>query len=305
MQVRTLSARRSFAGLDSFSVVAQDRPPRLRRRRGTGVSLMRAAACAGIALGMAAMVANFLSGDAGGGMPISAPGPTASPASAKPTWIEVNHPIQLYDLAGSELGKLPLAYRAKRMSDASARQDSLIYGGFGDGAPYLNLSVLRTVVAELPASGSSLLVHLARLGAEAGLAVTHIGPAIAVPTRFGVFATADITVEHGQDAAPCLGFRLQDDAAGPAPIGIAGFACGTASKAMDRGRLACILDRIDLVSAGDDEAMRAFFVEAERRRGHGCAGSPLLPAGPRSTWLDGPGTLPSFRRVAGGAGKMR
>jgi hypothetical protein len=51
---------------------------------------------------------------------------------------------------------------------------------------------------------------------------------------------------------------------------IGGFACGAPGKPVDRAALACTLDRIDLVAAGDDTDMRAFFTGAAGEVGAAC-----------------------------------
>jgi hypothetical protein len=64
----------------------------------------------------------------------------------------------------------------------------------------------------------------------------------------------------------CIGFRLADANV----LQIGGFACGAPGRAVDRARLACTLDRIDLVSAGDDTELRTFFTGAAGELGAAC-----------------------------------
>ena len=68
--------------------------------------------------------------------------------------------------------------------------------------------------------------------------------------------------EEARDAAttPCVGFRSQP--AEGAVLRVTGLACGTATRPIGRDFLTCIIDRIDLVSAGDDEGLRNLFVAA-------------------------------------------
>ena len=55
---------------------------------------------------------------------------------------------------------------------------------------------------------------------------------------------------------------------------IGGFACGTPGNPIDRARLACALDRLDLISAGEDRELRAFFTGAPRQLGAACSTPP-------------------------------
>ncbi len=59
-------------------------------------------------------------------------------------WTEINHPIALYDLSGTEFAKLPRIARARRHQPDGAREDMLTFGAPGLPKPFLRLSVLRT-----------------------------------------------------------------------------------------------------------------------------------------------------------------
>ena len=226
------------------------------------------------------------------GRPVAAPLAIAAPPAIVP-WLEIVRPIQMFSLSGSAFNRLPLRYRARRREPGDARQDVLTFGRFGEDTPFLTLSVLRRDGASETAP--AFFVAMARLGATVDLSVTRSALPTLMPTRFGRFAAADLTLAQGTRGAPCLGFRLEQPGGPSDPVAIAGFACGAAGHGMDRALLACVLDRIDLVSAGDDGALRDFFVAAERRRGEACAASRLLASGARDRWLDADATPPALR----------
>ncbi len=105
-----------------------------------------------------------------------------------------------------------------------------------------------------------------------------------MPTRFGTFEIADVTLTDGSVArVPCSGFRLA--LAAPA-FTISGLACGRPGEPVTRTTLACLVDRLDLASGGDDRAMIDFFAASERRRDAACAGARLAPDGMHAAWLD-------------------
>ena len=307
MHIETVGARRSILGIDLLATHAE---PQRRAPRGRGLyrgPMVRTVVFGAVASAIVAGLADLMSKGASARsveppqteIVEALPSPGAS--TVKPLWIEVNRPIQLFALAGSEFSKLPLRYRARRRPEGAERQDLLIYGRFGTDTPYLSLSIRRTGAA-LPAS---LFVALARLAADHELAVVRSGTPIGMATRFGDFATADLTLGQGAVAEPCLGFRLETPSLVSAPVEIAGFACGTAARPVDRETLACVLDRVDLVSAGDDAALQRFFVDAERRRGLGCGKPRLLAAGWRATWLDGEVLIPPLKHLHTGNAKAR
>jgi hypothetical protein len=80
-----------------------------------------------------------------------------------------------------------------------------------------------------------------------------------------------------------------------AGLTLAGWACGVAQRPLDRVALACFLDRLDLVGAGRDAALRTVFAEAERARVP-CASS--RQSGKRLTWLDHEAPVPGLKLSA-------
>ena len=263
--------------------------------RGRGSRLM-------LRTGAMAMAAAGLSAGglaAAGGLIASRPASdhAAGTAVVGPLWTEVHRPFALYDLAGTEFSKLPATYGARRREADGAREDIMSFGRLGLGKPYLQVSLLRAGAAadgDMEGADGGLADGLARLAVLRGMTATRIRPAAPMDTRLGRFEVADLLLwDHGVPT-PCLGFR---DAG--AVLRVKGFACGAPIHPLGRAALACALDRVDLVSAGDDAALRAVFVGAERRDGATCLGGRSLAAvrssghGPR--WLDPDGEVPPLR----------
>lgn len=201
--------------------------------------------------------------------PAATPAPVLAVAAtpAAPAWIEINRPFQAYDLAGGRFARLPLAYAARRDAAGTGRQDILTYGVALPGEAFLRLLVSRQGAE--PAPDTTVFLDVARLAAGAGLAVTRSGLATNLYTRFGTVETVGLSVARRDRSAPCLGFRLADPVSAGV-LGLTGIACGTDERPIDPTGLACTIEKIDLVSAGDDEDLRAVFVAAERRRGVAC-----------------------------------
>lgn len=196
-------------------------------------------------------------------------GPAATPI-VKPAWIEIQKPFRLFALNAPDWGR-DAAYRAERHRDGG-RRDHLTFGTFGAGA-WLQVSLYRPGTEDPEAA--PFLADMRRHAALAGLAVARMGQSKALPIRLGSVDVADVTLaatgRGSVESAPCLGFRLAD-----APVlHIGGFACGTLGRPIERARLACVLDRIDLVSAGDDTELRAFFTGAKGQLGAACSNPPV------------------------------
>ena len=197
-------------------------------------------------------------------------GPVAAPHVVKPAWIDIQKPFRLFALNAPEWGRDPV-YTAERHRDGGGRRDHLIFGTFGTRA-WLKVTLYRP--GGEGADPTPFFADMARRAAPAELAIARMGQPKPLPTRLGSFDVADFTLAgtagaSGQSTA-CLGFRSAEGRV----IEIGGFACGTPASPIDRARLACTLDRIDLISAGDDTELRAFFTGATGQLGAACSRPP-------------------------------
>jgi hypothetical protein len=203
--------------------------------------------------------------------------PIAAPHVTKPAWVEIAKPLRLFALATPDWGRAPTSYTAQRHRDGAGRRDNLTFGTFGTDQPWLHLTLYRLGADE--ALATPFFVDMARRAAPAGLAVARMGQPAPLPTRFGTFEVADFTLAGQVGAAgsgtQCLGFRLPRDKV----LQIGGFACGAPGQPVSRQRLACTLDRIDLISAGDDTDLRGFFTGAPIGPGPACNDSRPVTAG--------------------------
>ncbi len=151
------------------------------------------------------------------------------------------------------------------------RVDSLTVGQFPMGAPYMRVDIHPELTAA--ETDSDFFLDLTRHARAAGLNVAKIGQRSTLTTRFGAFEAADIRLSQpGGEGAPaseraCLAARLIDP---KAPLEIAGIACGSAARPLDRVAFACVLDHIDYSAASDNKALNDFFLNAELSRGKGC-----------------------------------
>lgn len=260
-------AWQGFGAASAYGVPGSIRV-RLRRPSRRRAGLRGTALTGGVGLIALMAVASLMS------PPAAAPVQPAAIAGPPP-WIGIDRPYQLFALAGSSYARLPMGYMARRRSGGSGREDWLTFGDPGGPGPLMRLVVSRR--GSVPEPAADLVVDYARLAATAGHALTRAGLPFTLPTRFGGFDTAELTLRSGERQRACLGFRLQETVG---PIGMVGFACGDPNHPPERSALACALDRIDLVAAGEDEAMRAFFTGAAQRRTGACGDGPSVVKGP-------------------------
>ncbi len=221
------------------------------------------------------------------------PGGVQAAPSASPEWIDIRRPLPVFDLVGTEFAKLPSRYDARRHAEGGGRRDALTFGAIGFDGPFLHLVFYRVGREAEPLT--PLVIELARVASDDGLAVLRNRPPGKVSTRFGPVELADLALLHDGAPAPCLGFRAAPD--GGTALRIAGFLCGSRTPSAARAALACVIDKIDLLAAADDPGLQRIFVDAERRRGPPCAAFAQAPGRDRAAWLDPRAALPPLKRL--------
>ena len=203
------------------------------------------------------------------------------PPQPRHEWVEIVKPFQLYAMPSPAFGTEPAQFSARRHSSDGSRIDALTYGTREPGQG----NWLRIEISRSPNAGQAqipLYVELARQASRAGGSIARSGLPVQIATRFGPAETASVQVAHGERYTACIGFRIGRQAPG---VELAGIACGTPARPINQQTLACTLDRLDLLSSGEDKALGHFFAERELQRGRDC------PAARTAQTLDRPGWL--------------
>jgi len=99
-----------------------------------------------------------------------------------------------------------------------------------------------------------------------------VTPGEPMHSKFGEMETADIKLSGAGVERQCLAFRR---AAPGEALRLTGWYCGPAGAFAGRAGLACLIDRLALLGAGEDSELRDGFAAAERRR-MACGKAPLL-----------------------------
>lgn len=205
-------------------------------------------------------------------------------------WARIARPVAMFGLDSPELEKQPPVYEAQQSQNGARRRDDLSFGAFSEARPHLQLRLL-VEHREQPLA-QPFVVALAREAAERGMSVQRSGLAIPIATRFGTVETADATLNDGQAGRPCIAFRKSP---GEMPLGLSGWWCGSEARPADRQQLICLIDRLDLLSAGEDRALRTAFARSELNRQPGCAAPRLAASGRKVSWLDADGRAPPLK----------
>lgn len=214
--------------------------------------------------------------------------PHAEPAGA---WLDIVKPFQLYEVSSPEFASAFGVYEAQHNLEGGGRRDVLSLGALDQNEPYLRVAFYRLGTESAPQP--SLFVEMARRASGAGLAVDRVSAPSLLTTRFGSFETADLTVSRADPNAAqtrtCVGFKLSEE---NPRFRMSGFACGEIGRPTDRSAVACLIDRFDLVAAGEDQALRAFFARAEQGRRPECFASKMAQ---NANWLAPQSSAPALR----------
>jgi hypothetical protein len=208
-------------------------------------------------------------------------------------WIRIARPIAMFGLESPELDRQTPAYESRRTQDGARREDTLVYGVFAEPRAHL---LLRLSLDRNPDRLSQpFVIATVRNAAARGMSIQRSGAAVPLQSRFGRIETADVTLSDGETSRACIAFRRE---AGELPLGLGGWWCGGASRPADRQQLACLLDRLDLLTAADDRALRAAFARSELARQPGCVPPRLSVSGRKASWLDADARTPALKTAA-------
>ena len=160
-------------------------------------------------------------------------------------------------MALPEFGAVAPVYAIRRRAGDGARKDVLTWGAPAGDAPYATVEIDRS-----GSEGDTFLDAASEIANRiVGLPVTDdVKAAGEIDSKFGRVALVDFAIAPGGTPRRCLGFTRAF--AAPA-VQISGWYCSAAAEVIDRGTIACALDRLALVSAGSDPPLAAFFARAD------------------------------------------
>jgi hypothetical protein len=193
---------------------------------------------------------------------------------ARPDWIEAARTNGAFALSYASIDSLEQRYTVRRHRDGGGRKDLMTWGSAGSDAPYVRIAIYRPGGEGAPPLDP--LDAIAALAAESQINAELVGSAGEIGTKFGPLALVDMTVSRmGEEPRTCLAaVGAWDDPR----LGIALWWCNPGPAMVAHGRLACLVDRLVLMSAGGDDRLAAFFARAELNRDFCGSAGPLLSA---------------------------
>jgi hypothetical protein len=212
------------------------------------------------------------------------------PAASAAGWLPVKRPIAMFNLEGPETDRAEFSYQVSSQG-TQARQDVMVWTSKEERKGLMTRPAIRLIVERyenLVATHRPFYSDIALRAAEADMSIERMNPARELLTKFGAMEIADAVLTGDQGALGCLVYRRIDTIG----VTIAGWYCGTAARPADQVSLQCFVNRLDLMSAGQDVALKRYFAAAERRRA-ACPSS--RQAGKKLTWLDHEAPLPTLK----------
>ena len=205
------------------------------------------------------------------------PAAAVAPVQAKLDWIAASRPHPAFTISHLDLSGISAPYQILRHPDGS-RKDTLRWSVPAGSKTSSDKPATEKPMAEIEIyrPGAELTAFVqpeADIAARIGLPDDWSAEAAGViNSKFGPVALLRFTASGS--APTCLGFAKNLD---NPRVQISGWSCQPATVTALRAYLGCTLDRLVLLSAGNDPKLAGLFARAELRR-TGCgAGSP--PAG--------------------------
>ncbi|HEX7789388.1 MAG TPA: hypothetical protein VF467_02545 [Afipia sp.] len=177
---------------------------------------------------------------------------------ASPSWTPASRPHPAFAISKLDLSDRTDAYEILRHPEGG-RRDILRWAATAGEAPTAEVEIYRPG-GELDAFAAADADIATRM---AGSATTETEPAGFIDTKFGRVALIRFSGAAPPGKQACLGFAKTF----PVPsVRISGWACQADSVAAQRAFVGCTLNRLILLSAGNDPKIAELFARAELKR---------------------------------------
>lgn len=187
-----------------------------------------------------------------------APAITAS-AGEKSPWLAAVRPYPAFSVPLDEFDGKSISYEIFRHAEGGGRRDILTWSETDGGAPIGRLQIYRPG-GEPNTFGIAAPTLAASAGVEKPQAVQ---PAGIIDSKFGQVPLFALSGPAGAGTR-CMGFLT---AMAKPKLEISGWFCPAEATRPLRTLVACAVDRLTLLSSGNDAEIAALFAQAELRRG--------------------------------------
>lgn len=177
---------------------------------------------------------------------------------AQPSWVPASRPHPAFAISKLDLSDKTNAYEILRHPEGG-RRDILRWAAHAGEAPTAEIEIYRAG-GELDAFAAADADIAARM---AGGRPAEVEPAGFVDTKFGPVSLLRFSGAALPGRQDCLGFVKTFSSPS---VRISGWSCQADSLAAQRAFLGCTLNRLTLLSAGNDPKIAELFARAELRR---------------------------------------
>jgi hypothetical protein len=185
------------------------------------------------------------------------------PLRSREAWVQTVRPQPAFAAPVVDFSGQSVSYEILRHTEGGGRKDILRWSAASADAPLSQIELYRPGT-ELVAFGPAASEIAAR--ALHGRIAT-VQAAGVLETKFGSVALVGFSGEVGGKPHACIGFAHSFDT--PRLL-VTGWTCQGESPQMQRQAIACVLDRLTMLSAGNDPKLAELFARAELRR-TGCS----------------------------------
>ncbi|HEV7876945.1 hypothetical protein [Bradyrhizobium sp.] len=186
--------------------------------------------------------------------------------TAKSAWSLAARSYPAFAVSQFDLSRKTETYEILR-HPAGGRKDVLRWAAQGE-KPIAELQIYRPG-GELSQSGPPAAEIAGRMDPEG---MRELQAAGIIDSKFGAVTLLGLA-DRGGGARPCLGFMKAFD---QPDLRVSGWSCQGDTLPARRAAIGCILDRLILLTAGNDPKLAALFAHAELKRG-GCAPASTAP----------------------------
>jgi hypothetical protein len=189
----------------------------------------------------------------------------AVPLRSRDAWAAAVRPQPAFTAPVADFSSQSESYEILRHTQGGGRKDILRWSAASSEAPLSQIELYRPGM-ELVAFGPAASEIAARVAQGRTDAVQAAGM---IETKFGPVALIGFVSHAGARPLPCMGFAHTFETP---RMQISGWSCHGQNAQAQRQAIGCALDRLTMLSAGNDPKVAELFAHAELRRA-GCSHS--------------------------------
>lgn len=179
-----------------------------------------------------------------------------------PGWVPASRPHPAFAISKLDLSDRTDAYEILRHPEGG-RRDILRWAASANEPPTAEIEIYRPGGEVEAFAAADIDVATRMMGQRAGDVTGDIEPAGIVDTKFGPITLLRLRGVAVPGKQACLGFAKTFTAPS---LRISGWACQADTLTAQRAFLGCTLNRLTLLSAGNDPKIAELFARAELRR---------------------------------------